>query len=522
MLNKIGFRYHRFSNKDQSNGSIERQDLITAYWCKNNNVVVQDTFNDDGFSAKTFDRPDIKKLFAFINQNAKHRRIDYLIVAELSRFSRDLGEAVTMIKKIQMQLGIRIVSASRNMIYDVQDPTSFFMMSIEFTLGNTENLKRESDINGGIYTAKTKGGRFIGSKAPFGYKKEGQDKNRNLVIDEEQSTIVRYVFDSYLKGIPFNQIYQNIRKQGYPYTGNSKVQNILTNPIYIAHQNVKSYKEHPGGLFPANFEPIIDQLTWNQVQHALKRTARPGISINSEIPLRGVLHCHCGRLLTGAPSRGKMGNYYYYYKCATSSKHNNISATFAHKQLDEAFKYMSLSPDAVEDIRDESLKEMEIEVKEGKKRLGKIQADLAQVEQKIHSLEEKWINNQVSFETYNRWFTDYRNQRSSLSLQIDNLSKADNEIFSLLDKNLYSLTDMSFVYQSFDTEGKQELIRKVFDNRLYYKEKVYRTPHLMEIFHHNILILKQKQLLVLDEKRDFLAKVPLGGAAGSRTCQLVI
>ena len=97
------------------------------------------------------------------------------MVAELTRFSRELGDAINMVTKIQKQHGIQIVSSGRNSIYDVKDATSFFMMSIEFTLGNTDNIQRESNINGGIYTAK-KEGRYIGSRPPYGYKKTGEGK----------------------------------------------------------------------------------------------------------------------------------------------------------------------------------------------------------------------------------------------------------------------------------------------------------------------------------------------------------
>lgn len=39
----------------------------------------------------------------------------------------------------------------------------------------------------------------------------------------------------------------------------------------------------------------------------------------------------------------------------------------------------------------------------------------------------------------------------------------------------------------------------------------------MPVFSHNTLILKEKQLLVLDEKKGLSVKVPSGGAAGIRT-----
>src|SRR5688572_21772336 len=109
---KKAIRYLRFSSDDQSQHSIERQDLITTSWMQQQHVTLTDTFKDEGYSAKTFDRPDIKQLFEFIKKN--HRNIDYLIVSELTRFSRDAGEALSIVKQIQKDYNIRIVSAGRN------------------------------------------------------------------------------------------------------------------------------------------------------------------------------------------------------------------------------------------------------------------------------------------------------------------------------------------------------------------------------------------------------------------------
>jgi site-specific DNA recombinase len=60
-------------------------------------------FIDEGHSARTFDRPDIKQLFNFIKKN--YKGTDYLVVSELTRFSREAGDAINMVKKIQAEYG---------------------------------------------------------------------------------------------------------------------------------------------------------------------------------------------------------------------------------------------------------------------------------------------------------------------------------------------------------------------------------------------------------------------------------
>ncbi len=513
-MQKLCARYHRFSDKDQSVGSIERQEMITSLWCNNNDVLIVDTFNDDGHSAKNFDRPDAIKLFEFLRQNKG--KIQYLAVAELTRFSRRLGDAVNMVEKIQNEYGIHIVSAGRGMIYDVNDSASFMMMSIEFAQGNSENIKRENDINGGIYTAKAREKRFIGARAPYGYKKEQQGKFKKLVIVEEEAAIVRYVFNAFLHNTSMTEVIKKAREMGYNRTGNSKITYLLTNPIYISQQFVKAWKKMPGGLFPVDCEPIVDVFTFHQVQKKFDGRKNKGYTISDFLPLRGLLNCHCGKPVTGAASRGKSGAYFDYYKCKISG-HNNISAKKAHQKLDEMLGYLSLPGYIIDAVKEKSEELLQDQLRENKQRLAKEKALYEKNYKMLLSVEEKWINEQLTFESYSRWHTEINQQIKFNQANIDRFSKDENQVVTLLHENLQSLGDMQYLYNIADTTGKRQLIGKVFDYKLYYQEDTYRTPYLMEIFKHNELILNQKRLLVIDKKRDFFTKVPSGGAVENRT-----
>jgi len=77
------------------------------------------------------------------------------------------------------------------------------------------------------------------------------------------------------------------------------------------------------------------------IQSKMKNADKVKIVMDDEIPLRGVVKCHCGVSLTGAPSRGNSGNTFIYYKCK-HSKHNNISAIKAHEQFLNACNHMSI------------------------------------------------------------------------------------------------------------------------------------------------------------------------------------
>ncbi len=511
-MQKKAIKYLRFSSNGQSHGSIEWQDTNTDHWCKYNDVLVTDVFVDAGHSAKTFDRPDFDKLHLFIAKN--HKQVDYLVVNEFDRFSRDAGEAISLVKKLQMKFNIQIVSVSEGIIYDYHTPGSHFRSGLQLLLAEDNNINRAQKINSGIYNAKTREQRFIGAHAPYGYKKTGTGKEMQLEIIEEQACIIREVFNGFLQGIPIYVLYKTATEKGMKRSGHSSIQKLLQNPIYSGQQLVKPWKNMPGGLFPAKHPAIIDMYTWQLVQQKFKS---PGtkIIISEDLPLRGVLNCHCGRSLTGAASRGKMGNYFYYYKCNTASAHNNISAKFAHEQLQEIMQHLSLPAHIIDAIKTESKSMMQQQLLENKKTLQLHKKLLDEAQMQMISLEKKWINDQVNFETYNRWHSDITNQQIYLQSSINKLSTGEDKIYKLLEENLYALSDMQGLFNTATTTQKQQLVKLVFDNKLYYKDKTYRTPYLMEIFHHNTFILKQKQLLELDEKRDFSYKVPSGGAVGN-------
>ena len=82
------------------------------------------------------------------------------------------------------------------------------------------------------------------------------------------------------------------------------IERVLKNPTYAGLLKVEAFKDYGGGLFDGIHEPIIDKITWMMVQEKMKRPEKTRTVIDDEIPLRGVLKCHCGNPLPGVPSKG--------------------------------------------------------------------------------------------------------------------------------------------------------------------------------------------------------------------------
>jgi DNA invertase Pin-like site-specific DNA recombinase len=475
---KRAIRYLRFSQIGQSNGSIERQELYTDQYLQYNNIQLVDSVIDRGKSAKTFDRPDFIKLQAFI---AKHfKSVDYLMVDKLDRFSRDAGEAMKMVKQFQKKYSIQIISVTEGIVFDYDTPGCFFRAGLQLLLAEEDNINRSIKVRGGLYTARAKEGRFLTREKPFGYSKVGEGKKLHLEVNEIEAKIVRVIYDMFLRDVPLYKIKEIAYQAGFDRKGNMAIDRVLANPVYAGLVRVEAFKDLPGGLFPAIHEPIVDKTTWTMVQTKMKKPDKVKVVIDDEIPLRGVVKCHCGTPLTGAPSRGKSGKYFYYYKCK-HSKHNNISAVKAHEQFLNVCDLMSVPERQIKEIRNGSYALIEQEVKANKKKATEKKHELEEVQQLLNTVEGKWFKDEINKDTYERWYSTYSDQILNLTAAIERLSANQCKAFDILDSHLDLLGNIRQIYTKSDTLQKREFVKRVFDGNLYYQDGSYRTPTMLDI-----------------------------------------
>ncbi len=61
--------------------------------------------------------------------------------------------------------------------------------------------------------------------------------------------------------------------------------------------------------------------------------------------------------------------------------------------------------------------------------------------------EEKWIKNEISRDTYDRWYSTYNHNIVSLKADIERLGKDHAKAFDILNKHLSLLTDMKGIHK---------------------------------------------------------------------------
>lgn len=92
--------YLRLSKEDnenmESNSIVNQRELIEQYISNKSDLQLVDYYIDDGYSGTNFNRPGFRRLL----QDMKNKKINCIIVKDLSRFARSINLLEIIKKKI--------------------------------------------------------------------------------------------------------------------------------------------------------------------------------------------------------------------------------------------------------------------------------------------------------------------------------------------------------------------------------------------------------------------------------------
>ena len=324
--------YCRLSKDDDLDGesaSIANQrDMLESY-CEKQGWEVVAVYQDDGYTGLNMERPDLKRMLKAIER----RQINLVITKDLSRLGRNYLQTGTLIEDFFPRHGVRYIAMNDGIdtMRDNNDIAPF---------KNILNEMYSKDISKKVhssYLLKAQQGQFTGCVAPFGYRKDPEDKN-HLLVDEETAPIVRQIFLWALEGHGPNFIRRRLeeqkvpcptwwnRERGFrnvrtkwekkdPENGRymwdfSVIKDILMNPVYtgaIASQK-KDYRFKIGTIgekkpqdwivVEERHEPLIDSKSFAIVQDKLKSRQRPRQDGETSL-FAGLIKCgECGKSLT--------------------------------------------------------------------------------------------------------------------------------------------------------------------------------------------------------------------------------
>lgn len=314
---KVGI-YCRLSVEDSANSSkaksyipadesvsIENQyELLSKITMLNGWTEIK-SYRDDGYSGGNFQRPGFLEML----EDARQGLINLILVKDLSRLGRDFVEVGRYTDVIFPSLGCRFVS-----VLDCLDSEGDNTDMLHFrSLMNDYHLKDLSGKIKSVLHAKMRQGQYIGSFAPYGYRKSEDDPHK-LVIDNEAATVVQRIFKLRQDGMAYGKIVAILNRENILsprwywaiHYGNgtcrytklwqyATVKNILNNPVYLGNltQNTTGtrsykdktmiYKNESEWIVHENIhEAIISPEVWETVQERNRKAAQ--IAANSSPP----------------------------------------------------------------------------------------------------------------------------------------------------------------------------------------------------------------------------------------------
>ena len=505
--------YCRVSSDEQSeNTSLDFQEKVLRAYCssKQYNVIM---CKQEDFSAKHHDlrRPKMKEIFNYCQKHKKE--IDLMLFLRWDRFSRSAEFAFTYKRKFMDEMGIGLNSVENPI--DFESPDWATLLGVYCGSAQSENNKISKRTKDGIRETLIKG--RCANKAPRGYKNVRTDKHStHIEIDGKKTAIIQNIFNEVAKGVETPcYIRRKFQRQGFNIPETSFFE-MLRNKFYIGKIRVPAYKGEPEYYVNGEHEAIIDEETFYKVQDILdgkrKKTPKLSKAINPDLYLRKFLICPvCGCALTGATSSGNGGKYTYYF-CCNDQKHIRMRAESANEQF--AQYTAKLKPNkTVLDLYSEILKDLQCERKgESKKEVTSLQSDFSAIQKRINSIEDKYMDGDLTKEQYNRMLERYTKEASAIQQQIEIRANPNRgNIEPKLNYSINLINNIDSYMRDAPVGVKIKLISSMFPEKIEFDGKTYRTNSYNKVLD---LIYQQTNELRGVEKKNgesfstFSASVP--------------
>lgn len=478
--------YIRLSREDddkvEMSESITNQKSLLLQYVKENNLRVYDIYIDDGYSGTNFDRPDFNRLLNDIESG----KINMVITKDMSRLGRDYIGTGNLIEKYFPEHNVRYIAVTDN-IDTFLDSSNNDIAPFKAIMNDMYAKDISKKIKSSL-KAKMKEGKWVGGRTPFGYDQDKDNKN-HLVVNAQQASVVKRIFDMCLEGLSFFKIAKQLTNEGvktpaqyysfewknnynlkYGEWHSKTIKDILTNRMYIGDmvQNRRSkinykvkkvIKNNPNDYIVVEntHEAIIDKEIFYEVQKRIPKNK--GRNEKKEIHLLdGLLYCgDCGHRISITSRRKKdnrcytICNYYRTYMrqklCTTHS--NNYDEL--EKAIIKSLTEMCLDYINKDKIKNRALNNLKENNKTNdKNELEKLINDIRQINDNLDIIYIDKLNKKITEDQFERVKVKLENE---LNIKEKRYNELNNDI-----------------RDNIDEEYKNKIINKYIDKFLSMKE----------------------------------------------------
>ena len=465
--------YRRVSTDEQAtNNSLSLQKVALEKYCEIKCYNILGDFEED-YSAKTFERPEWRKLLEFIKLNKN--KVDAVAFLRWDRFSRNAEQAMGEIRKLN-KLGVEVCSIEQPL--DMSVPENKVMLTIFLTMAEVENDKNSIRTTEGSRRARLDGC-WTGTP-PFGYSNYRDENNKSTLLPNKYAPIVVEIFDEMAKG---GRSADSIRKEyngkGYKFVKQTFL-DMLRNVAYIGKITVKKYKNEPEEEATGLHKPIVSETTFYKVQNLLNSKKRPFRSIvakNDLYPLKRVLICpKCSGCLVAYKARNNQGKHYHYYECQkcgirdrVETIHDNFNSYLKSLQINE--EVVTLYLKIIEDSY----------IKADKNRTAEMSRQIeliASYDKKITGIQNKFANDDIDAMEYREIKKRLVGEQSDIVKKLAELKMQKTPFKQYLQYATKFLPNIEKFYAESDSETKYRIASSIFPENLIFQNNTFRTNRI--------------------------------------------
>lgn len=459
--NVIAGLYPRVSTDDQvrEGFSLDEQEKEMKKLCMYKNYQIYKVYREEGVSAKNMNRPKFQEMI----QDLKDGKINRIIVYKLDRLTRSIQDLEVICKLIE-KYHCSLDSVSEEINTDTA--TGVFFIRMTTILAQLE-IERTSERTKFGLKGAAKNGHFCG-KAPIGYRKI----NKELVIDDLESEVVKEIFDDYVNGLSVCTITKKLNNKNALNRNwrTTTIDRMLSNYIYCGDylygKRAKNMKPiHLENICPA----IIDKETFKMVQTQKERNLKNYTRKHTYVYMQKIVCSKCNKIMGGSSttSRNKPTKIYYKCNCCNTRINEKKIEKPLMLFLNDMLDYYLLIDNNFKSFFNEDLN---IEIDKYNKMLDKCN-------KKLKKIKEAYLDDLIDKEEFITEEKAVKSQINDLEFKLNHLNNSNNNENNKKDLNLYynllQLEKMKYksyyvrkngLWNKLTKEQKSKLIMKYIDS----------------------------------------------------------
>src|ERR1035437_2611665 len=471
--------YTRVSTEEQAREvlSLEAQEIACREYCQSNGLEVVHVFVEEGESAKTANRTQLKELLKFCRED---RNIGVVVIYKVDRFNR--SQEHHQIRALLTAMGVTLRSATE----PIDDSsTGKFIEQIFVAVAELDNNIRADRSVQGMRQRLQKG--FWVFPPPLGYV-AGTDAhgNKNIIPDPKRADHVTWAFERFSTGLySRQQVLRDASLRGLRTRKDKRVsaqtfEQTLRKPVYAGRIIVQGWDIDVEG----KHQPLASADVFERVQLILqgrRRIIAPRARGSENFPLVHFVRCgECGQPLTGSSSKGRNQRYPYYH-CqdgCTRVRKVDFETGFADllNRLQPNPEYVALFREVILDV----LRAKQHDILEAQTGL---ERKLLELRRNRDKLDEAFIfRQQIDVGTYRRMKEPLVCEITLTEIELQEASVETVNAEEAIDFALDVLANVSNRWKTATATQKQRFQQVLFPEGLEYINGEYRTSETCFLF----------------------------------------